>query len=98
MTMATEPTAEQLAAAARRRVDRACALIERAQNDIDSACSELSTLVHGIPVWRATSKMGDRVKALWWKVHHFRMAGRYHLDEMHVQALERDLEKGETVK
>lgn len=89
--MSIDPTPEQLKAAAHARVDRACALIERAQNDLDSACAELSTLVGGCTVWKATSTMGDRVKSLWWKVHNFRMGARYKLDDMHVDSLRREL-------
>lgn len=84
---------EQLRAGARVRADRACALIERAQNDLASACAELSTLVGGVTVWNATGKMHDRVKALWWKVHHFRMGARYRLDDVHVAALEKALQE-----
>lgn len=86
---AAKMTPEELKAAARARLDLACQLIERAQNDLDSACGHLSTLVGGIPMWNATSKLGDRVKALWWKVHNFRMGGRYKLDDMTVQAMEK---------
>lgn len=81
-------------AEATRRLERALALIERAQNDLASACGELSTLEHGVPSWKATSTMCDRVKALWWKVHHFRMARRYRLDQMHRDALDRKLAEG----
>jgi hypothetical protein len=85
-------TPEQLRAEARRRVDRACALIERAQNDLATACGELSALNHGAPVWRATGKMHDRVKGLWWRVHQFRMGGRYRLDDTNVAGFEARLQ------
>lgn len=90
MTMKATP--EQLQAEARRRVDRACALIERAQNDLATACGELSALNYGAPVWKATGKMHDRVKALWWRVHQFRNGGRYRLDSDNVAGFERRLE------
>lgn len=86
-------TPEQLKAAARQRADRACALIERAQNDLASACSELSALQKGAPTWRRVSKMHDQVKALWWKVHQFRMSENYRLDPANVAGLERRLQQ-----
>lgn len=90
--MAIQPTPAQLQAAAKFRVDRALRLIEQAQNDLNSACADLSTLNGGVPVWKATGAMADRVKALWYRVHNFRMGGRYSLDDMHVQALAKNLE------
>lgn len=84
---------EELAIAARLRADRACELIERAQNDLDTACAELSGLVGGVTVWKATSQMGDRVKALWSKVNGFRNGERYKLDDTHVQYLKRRIEE-----
>lgn len=87
--MAAKLTDAELTAAARQRADAACALIEKAQNDLDSACAELSALVGGVPVWTATRKMTERVHSLWYKVDAFRKAGRYGLDSVNVEALER---------
>lgn len=91
--MAIQPTPAQLQAAAKFRIDRALQLIEQAQNDLNSACADLSTLNGGVPVWKATGAMADRVKALWYRVHNFRMGGRYSLDDMHVQSLAKNLEQ-----
>lgn len=93
-----KPSTEQLRAAAKFRVDRALQLIEQAQGDLNSACADLSTLVGGVPVWKATSTMADKVKALWYRVHNFRMGGRYSLDDMHVQALAKSLEEQATAR
>lgn len=80
-------TAEVLRAEARLRADRACELIERAQNDLARACAELSSLCGGVPVWKATSKMHDRVKSLWYRVDGFRYGRNYRLDDTNVAAL-----------
>lgn len=88
-----KPSAAQIEAAATLRLENALRRIERAQNDLAYACGELSTLVGGSPSWKATSAMTDRVKALWYKVHNFRMGGRFTLDPMHIEALERALAK-----
>jgi len=82
-------TPEQLRAAAQARVLNALERIERAQGELASACADLSSLVGGIPVWRATSKLHDRVKALWHRVENFRRLGRFQLDSVNVEALER---------
>jgi hypothetical protein len=78
-------TDAQLQAAAVLRVETALALIERAQNDLASACAELSTLCGGCSVWKSTSSMTDKVKAHWYRVRDFRIAGRFYLDPMHVE-------------
>lgn len=82
-------TEQQLRAAARERANRALALIERAQNDLASACAELSTLEGGVPVWNACHKMTDQVHAFWYRVERFRNGGRYKLDRTHAEALQR---------
>lgn len=84
-------TPDTLKLAARQRVNRALALIERAQNDLGSACAELSTLEGGVPVWNACHKLTDKVHAFWYRVEAFRNGGRYKLDRTHVEALERKL-------
>lgn len=84
------PNLEQLARAdARARIERAMVLIERAQNDLASACAELSAIQGGFPVWRATSKLHDRVKAQWYRVQAFLHRGAFQLDQVNTEALER---------
>ena len=82
-------TDAQLHAAAVLRVERALALIENAQSQLGAACAELSALCHGYPLQRATSKLYDKVRAHWWRVHTFRTAGRFYLDPTSVEALEK---------
>lgn len=84
---------EQLRAEAQLRVLRALEKIQEAQNQLGQACAELSALQGGVPVWKATSKLYDRVHALWYRVERFRQQGRYRLDSVNVQALERRKEK-----
>lgn len=89
----TEPeiSAEVLRAAGDARIKRAMAAIERAQNELAAACSELSALEGGIPVWRTCNKLTDRVHAHWYRVKDFRDRGRWKLDSTHVEALRRQL-------
>lgn len=85
----SELTPAQIRAAATARADRALALIERAQHDLEAACGELSALNGGIPVWTACHKLTDKVHAFWYRVQRFRNGGRYSLDSTNVEALER---------
>lgn len=89
--MTRKATEAEKKAYALARLNRACALIERAQNDLASACGELSALNGGIPTWTACHKLTDRVKSFWYRVDNFRKVGRWSLDETNVQALERRL-------
>jgi hypothetical protein len=82
-------TPERSKAEAKARIARALVQIEEAQNLLSSACADLSAVVGGIPVWRATSKLYDKVKALWYRVEDFRMRGKFHLDAVNVEAIER---------
>lgn len=89
--MSARPTDEQIRAAAQAKINGALALIERAQNDLSRACGELSAITSGVPVWKACHGMTDKVHALWWRVHHFRNAGKFGLDSMHIESLSRRL-------
>ena len=77
--------------AARARVTKALEHIERAQNELASACGELSALNGGVPVWTACHKLTDRVHAFWHRVESFRNGGRFSLDSTNVEALARRL-------
>lgn len=83
------PSPGQLRAEAQLRVQKALDHIQQAQNELGSACAELSALVGGIPVWKATGTLYDRVRALWYRVESFRARGRFQLDSINVEALER---------
>jgi len=78
--------AGHLDAVATARVQLALERIERAQNELGAACSELSSLLGGVPVWNATGKLCDKVKALWYRVEHFRRGGRFKLDSLSAEA------------
>ena len=82
-------TPERSKAEAKAKIARALFQIEEAQNLLASATAELTSAVGGVPVWRATSKMHDRVKALWYRVDGFKHAGRYSLDAINIEAIER---------
>lgn len=84
-------TQQQLQAEAELRVRRALQCIQRAQNELGTACAELAALRGGVPVWKAASALYDRVHAYWYRVEAFRMARRYSLDDMNIEALERRL-------
>lgn len=73
--------------AARDRISMALARIQRAQNELASACGDLSALCGGIPLWNACSKLTDKVHAFWYRVDGFRQGGRYTLDRTNVEAL-----------
>lgn len=77
-------TKEEVQAEAELCVRRALAHIQEAQGRLDLACAELSKLMGGIPVWRATGKVSDRVRQLWYQVERFRGRGRFKLDDISV--------------
>lgn len=81
-------TPEQLHAEALLRVLKALQLIEDAQGNLASACAELSALEGGVPVWSATSKLHDKVKAHWYRVDKFRAQARFKLDRTNIDALQ----------
>lgn len=65
----TDPAQQELLKAeARRRVRRALAQIEAAQNSLNDACATLSSLRYANEQCKATSKLADRVKAHWYRV------------------------------
>lgn len=62
--------------AAKQRLDNALELIQRAQADLDRACAELSTLRGAITTWRATGKLSNKVKTLWYRVSSLRHSSK----------------------
>jgi hypothetical protein len=74
---------------AHNRLQRALELIERAQNDVASACAELSALDGGVPTWKAANQLHERIRALWYRVDKFRRVGRWKLDATHRDAIAR---------
>jgi hypothetical protein len=87
--MATKLTDDQIRAESQVKVRRALAKIQEAQNTLNDACSDLSTLCGGVVVWKATGKMADQTKALWYKVEAFRQKGRFKIDSLTIDAIER---------
>jgi hypothetical protein len=85
------PTKEQIHAAALFRVRSAMRHIENAQNEFAAACSELSAITHGIPVWNACYKLTDKVHAFWYRVQSFSHTKRYSLDSVNIEALAKRL-------
>lgn len=82
-------TPERKKAEAESRIRHALDLIESAQGKLGEACAELSAVSGGVPVWSATSKLYDKVKAHWYRLDKFRKVGRYQLDTINVEAIER---------
>lgn len=69
--MSATPTPQQqtlLNAEACRRVGRALAQIESAQNRLNDACATLSSLQYAAPEWKATGAVADRVRRHWYRV------------------------------
>lgn len=86
-----QPTRVQIRAAATCKIQRAMQHIENAQNELHSACAELSAITHGAPMWRATGKLADKVHAFWYRVKDFSHTTKYRLDPTHVELLARVL-------
>ncbi len=84
-------TQEQIRTAARMRVESAMAHIERAQNELSSACADLSAITGGVPIWTACHKMTDKVHAFWYRVQNFSYGTKYSLDSVNIEGLKRRL-------
>lgn len=52
----------------REKFELAMKRIERAQNLIDLATADLSSILGGVKIWRETSALGDKVKNHWYRV------------------------------
>lgn len=59
---------EEYRRAARERVKHALRLIEQAQNTINDARSELSSVLHMAPEWESLLLLQDRIRAEWYQV------------------------------
>lgn len=79
--------------AAHAKICLAMQRIERAQNELASACADLSAIRGGVPIWKACSSLTDRVKAYWYRVETFRRAGKFGLDDLHTETLRQSLER-----
>ena len=74
-----------LKAEALQRVRRALALIEQAQNDLNSACQQLSSLRGGYMRYRATGTLRDNVHQHWYRVQKLLHSKRLTLDGVNAQ-------------
>jgi hypothetical protein len=71
--------AERIASAMRR--------VEAAQNELHAAAADLSGIAGGLAWCRAAGALGDRAKALWYRLERFKNSGRYDLDGISRAAL-----------
>lgn len=61
--------------------------VERAQNELNEACSELSSVIGLVREWQALGKLADRVKAFWHRLNQLQPRKPWDLDAMAKQAL-----------
>lgn len=88
-----EPSKEQIRAATLLKIQRACDAIQEAQNQLGTACSELSALMYGAPAWKKASKLYDNVHAFWYFADGLRQHARVTLDSTNIEGLRRALER-----
>jgi len=87
MNLSIEQQQKLLQAATRAKVAAAMAAIERAQQELGTAASLLSSLQYGHPAQRATSKLYDRVHAHWYRVQRLQHDRRVRLDPANTAAV-----------
>lgn len=73
----TQLSPERIRAETDLRIRRALAKIQQAQYELNDACSELSAICGGIPVWKATARTSDAVRSLWYRVDALRTKARH---------------------
>lgn len=69
------------------RIRSALARVERAQNELNEACSELSSVVGLVREWEALGKLSSRVQAFWHRLNGIEPKKPWDLDEMAKQSL-----------
>lgn len=93
--MATEThrlTPEEIRESAKARLRNAMVHIERAQNELDRACQELSPITWGDPLYTACGKIRERVHTFWYRVKNFRDTNKkYGLDASNIEALAKQI-------
>lgn len=89
---AITPSKEQIRAATLAKIAKAQQHIEAAQNQLDSARSELSALMYGAPAWKACGALRERVHAFWYRVGDLRGMKRVTLDATNIERLARAIE------
>lgn len=85
-------------AEAKRRLLKAMEHVEVAQGELTSACAELSCLIGAIPQWRVSSKLYERVRKFWYRLDAFRAGGKYKLDGLHSEIIEKQLAQTASVR
>lgn len=55
----------------RELLQRALDRVQRAQNELDLACADISTILGGVKIWRKSGKVSDQVKAFWYELDRF---------------------------
>lgn len=89
----TQPTELQIRGATLRKIQRACDAIQEAQNQLGTACGELSALMYGAPAWKKAHKLYDNIHAFWYVVDGLRHHSRVRIDSTTIDALRRALEQ-----
>lgn len=77
--MSTSKTASQLEA--RRRIDRALELLERAQHLVGDACEAICPLTPLCDDWERLGRLYDSIKVEWQTMNRVRNGGGYDLDQ-----------------
>lgn len=86
-------TEEQIRAAALAKIQHACDAIQAAQDQLGTACSQLSALMYGAPAWKKCSKLYDNVHSFWYVVDGLRHHSKVTLDSMNIEALQARIDK-----
>lgn len=81
-------TEEQIAVATQARVQAALNAIQRAQNELLTACQALSPLCAASKDYAACQKLYDAVHAFWYRIDGIRHRKGLRLDRANIEALE----------
>lgn len=82
-------TEEQIKAATAARIRQALAAVQRAQDELGTACQCLSPLEWGDPTYRKAQKLYDEVHAFWYVVEGLTFNPKVRLDRVNIAALEK---------
>jgi hypothetical protein len=73
---------------AERRLRSALKRVEAAQNELNEACSEISSILGLVREWEAIGKLADQVKAFWHRLNRVHpKSGAWDLDETAKQGM-----------
>jgi len=81
---------EQIRAATKDRISRALNHIQRAQDELTSACNMLSALEHGDKEHHACLKQRECVYQFWYKIQALQRKHSVRLDRTNIEALEQN--------